>query len=270
MILEVDIGNTRVKWRVLELGLTVASGAKASSLLSDVDGCTEIFGEIEELPIMSVRIASVTPNYDAALSRWCDQVLACPFHFAAVSKELTGVVNGYVDVSQMGVDRWLAILAAWARVKTKNTSCIVVDAGTATTVDVIAGDSVHQGGYIVPGLQMMNDALFRNTGRVKLDSVTFPDSLVLGDGTQAAVLAGLPSMLLGMIEKTYRQLVELGSTPNVIVTGGDGAYIGRLLEQSSGIKAEYIEDLVLDGLSLSVECAGNIDSLDDSTEVSGS
>ena len=255
MILEIDVGNTRVKWRVTELGRLAKSGAKASKLLSHVDGCAEVFGDIEGLPIMSVHIASVTPNYDAQLSRWCEQVLACPFYFAIVSKEQAGVVNGYIDVSQMGVDRWLAILAAWSLLKGKGVSCIVVDAGTAITVDIIASNGVHQGGYIVPGLQMMNDALFRNTGQVKLDWAMFPDKVSLGDGTQAAVLSGLPLMLLGLIEKTYRQLIDSNDDviPNVIVTGGDGEYFVRLLGQESGIKAEYIDGLVLDGLSLSAK-----------------
>ncbi len=71
-----------------------------------------------------------------------------------------GVVNGYADPSLLGVDRWLAVIGAYQRVQG---ACVVADIGTAATVDVVAADGRHRGGYIVPGPQLMVASLLRGT-----------------------------------------------------------------------------------------------------------
>ena len=251
MILEIDIGNTRIKWRLRNDQKICCSYAAYSALLSCETNYEEIFTGLRMDDVIAhISIASVATTYHTKLATWLEQRFQCQPVFAEVAVRSGGVVNGYTQVSQMGVDRWLALLGARARTQS---ACLVVDAGSAVTVDVLLGNGVHQGGYIVPGLQMMNAALFSNTDRVKIESGGYPSLLDLGKGTQAAVLSGLPSMILGLIERSLRSMKGEGVIePCVLVTGGDGEYIARLLVAEGYAQVVYVPDLVLDGLDVSV------------------
>jgi len=173
--------------------------------------------------------------------------------FAEVRARCSGVVNGYHDVSQMGVDRWLALLATYEKYQS---ACLVVDVGSAATVDLLQANGQHLGGYIVPGLQMMNSALFRDTGRVKLESVNYADELRAGTSTREAVVRGLPLMLLGLVRLAYDELSSsshISQAPTVVITGGDSQYMVLQLRSQLNIEpVEWAPDLVLDGLRLNI------------------
>jgi type III pantothenate kinase len=252
MILEIDIGNTRIKWRVRGEQKIYCSHSAYSSLLSSEKNYHAIFQTVDS-EIAQIYIASVATAYHTVLVDWLARRFQCQPIFSEVSVKKGGVVNGYTDVSQMGVDRWLALLASWSQMKR---ACLVVDAGSAVTVDLLLSGGVHHGGYIVPGLQMMNTALFRDTDKVKIAHNTYPLVLDAGKGTQSAVLSGLPSMLLGLIERALRQMQAEGvNHPSIVVTGGDGEYVARLLEVEGYDHVKYIPDLVLDGLSVDMSVA---------------
>jgi type III pantothenate kinase len=80
--------------------------------------------------------------------------------WAVASAYQCGVRNYYADPTQLGSDRWASLIAAW---RIQRQGCIVVSAGTAMTVDALSDTGEFLGGIIVPGLQLMQNALIRGT-----------------------------------------------------------------------------------------------------------
>jgi type III pantothenate kinase len=250
MILEVDIGNTRIKWRLREDRQVVASYAVASTSLIHVNDLEAVFESLELSLVNQVYVCSVAAVVGRCFAEWCERH-GLPCVFAQVAKQQAGVTNAYTTITQMGVDRWLAMLAAWERV---GHACVVVDAGSAITVDLLLANGVHHGGYIAPGLRLMNDALYRNTSQVKINPTQYPVLPIAGTSTEQAVLSGLALMVLGLIRQSFMILDALvDETPVLIVTGGDAPYIEEMLKKHDFDNVLMIPELVLDGLCLSIE-----------------
>ncbi len=239
MILEADIGNTRIKWRLLDGGKILARG-QATDL---EPWCKDIAlqfsaGSLPRPP--RLRVASVR----SALVR--DQLLremgnqGIRVEFAASQAFCSGVTNGYLDPERLGVDRWLAVIAAYNRC---HSACLVVDAGTSLTLDIVDGLGRHLGGYIAPGLGMMSHAL-TNTAALPLVQ---PEKLSPEPGrdTIDGIAGAQGAMVSGLINEARR---PLGDTAfRVLVTGGDAPLILPLCPD-----AVWIPDLVLDGLTLAL------------------
>ncbi|ODS22361.1 hypothetical protein AB835_14610 [Candidatus Endobugula sertula] len=248
MLLEIDIGNTRIKWRVRQQSQIVAADNALTALLLDEASFDEVFSEIDLSLIDKVYVASVVPRCHQFLSNWCMRWSIVPV-FAITACYQAGLMNAYNDVSQMGVDRWLALLAAYERSKDP---CLIVDAGSAVTIELLCEGS-HLGGYIVPGLNLMRNSLFSDTSQVQVTNTRYPDKPCVGASTEEAVLSGLPLMLLGLITLAADELSTTGRKVKIFVTGGDGDYLANLLAAYGFSSVEYISDLVLDGLRLSIE-----------------
>ena len=140
----------------------------------------------------------------------------------------------------MGVDRWLAMLAARARCTDR---LCVVDAGSALTIDLVAASGQHEGGYIIPGPALMARSLQRDTQRVRYaarDDV----SLEPGTDTASAVGNGIALAQCGAVELALQRCD--GDAPALFLTGGGGAALQRLLQRP----ATLVEDLVFEGLAL--------------------
>ena len=132
-----------------------------------------------------IRVANVGGAEAAQqLTRWAQAHWGLTPGYAESLPALAGVTNGYREPARLGVDRWLALLAAWQEL---HAGAILVSAGTALTIDVLQDNGQHGGGYIVPGLRLMRDALIAGTSGVRpeIDSVT---SLAPGHSTTEAVL----------------------------------------------------------------------------------
>lgn len=263
MHLEVDIGNTRLKWRLLgpDKGV-LKSGAGFLSGLSVVT-LDDLFLDLDLPSITHIGVASVVPSFHPILCEWCEQKGVPVPVFVNVARQCAGVINGYEDISQMGVDRWLAILAAYQ----VSPCAVVVSAGSAVTVDMVRQDGVHLGGYIVPGLRLMAEGLQAKTDRVKVVDSVFGESgasnngiawsLRPGRSTVQAVMHGLPLMLIGLIKQACATLAsEGGVSPAVLLTGGDGECLFLLLEKEKGMDMQYVPSLIFDGLQLALEAHG--------------
>lgn len=250
MRLEIDVGNTRVKWRLCEHNSVRCRGVGFTHLLKyDILFAKLLSGSMVG-QVTQVLIGSVVPEITVLLSRWCVDVLKCDVSVAIVKEECAGVINGYEDINQMGVDRWLAILAAKHR---SHGAILIVDAGSAVTIEGVLADGRHSGGYIVPGLQMMNQALLANTEKVRGVGEDYPLVFSFGRSTEAAVLSGLPLMLWGVVSHALKEIGAVtDSSVGVVVTGGDGEYVTNLLRQRGVVSVEWVPDLVMDGLSLAI------------------
>jgi type III pantothenate kinase len=152
------------------------------------------------------------------------------------------VTNGYRSPAQLGVDRWLALLAAHA--DGRGDAC-VVDCGTAVTIDLVDAAGRHHGGLILPGLRAMREYLLERTRIPPFDKAA--PRAVLGRATPEAVANGALLAVVGAVRETLALAHSLfGRPPRLLVAGGDGPLFAAAL----GETAELRPDLVLEGLAV--------------------
>ncbi len=235
MTLLLDIGNTRVKWRMQsEQGLT-ERGASSQAGLQEM--FIDIAGRHQPQQVWISSVAEA--EFEAQLK---DQLLGLwqiePW-FARTGVAALGLTNSYREPERMGADRWLAMLAAWKRAQS---AVCVVDAGSALTIDFVSTGGQHLGGYILPGLDSMERALLSDTDRVRFGDAA-RDQLEPGTSTEEAVFNGLLLSQAGAVSLAlHRTMGDFG----LIFTGGNG----ELLHQSLRLGGEVVDNLVLDGLYL--------------------
>jgi type III pantothenate kinase len=241
MILELDCGNSFIKWRVLDpIGQDSILG---SGIATEADG---LLVELLSLPVtiskcrlVSVRSDSETALLVGAIARTLGVEVLC----AAPSKKLGGVTNGYKE--RLGLDRWLAIVGAYQLCRGP---CVVIDLGTAVTVDLIDEGGQHLGGYIAPGMSLLTAQLRTHTKRILYDEQEAKAALsdvAPGRSTSEAVERGCLNMLHSYIESQIDSAAHyLGRQPEVFVTGGDVS----LLAERRPVKK--VPDLVFKGLAI--------------------
>jgi len=243
LILEIDAGNSRIKWR-----LVPGTEADDSELLADVaDDEEALFTQLANLSgIEAVRLSCVRGAESIeAVKAWAAEALGLAVQVATVTRSCAGVRNQYEELSRLGVDRWLAIIAAYNRAQS---ACVIVDAGTAITVDVLAKDGEHQGGYILPGRRLMARAIEDNT-RIRLLEEPKP-STALGHGTEAAVCNGIYASQIALLQSVIADTLTASGRLKLFLAGGDAVVLSELLGSSEEYESEIVSDLVLDGLAL--------------------
>jgi len=171
MLLELDCGNTLIKWRLLDREGRVRDRDMAPDLveLQLLLGGQE--REISACRLVSVRSADETQVVMDQLTSW----LRLHPMLAKGSMELAGVRNGYSDYTKLGMDRWLALVAAYVRCRR---ACVVIDLGTAITVDFVDAAGQHLGGYIAPGSKLLRTGLKRHTRLIRYDESLLGDLLL--------------------------------------------------------------------------------------------
>jgi len=211
-VLAIDAGNTRIKWgahdgRTWLVDAAIASNVAGPDVARDLTAACSARGG-------TLRIIASQPRQ-------------------------SGVVNGYRDPAQLGADRWAALLAAHA---TGGGDKLVVNAGTALTVDALAADGRFLGGIIVPGPALMRRSLDRGTASLRLTEGAFAE---FPQSTPDAITSGALQACAGAIERMAAAMAARGSAPaRVILSGGAAAGIADLLPMPHAIH----ENLVLDGL----------------------
>jgi type III pantothenate kinase len=240
MILYLDVGNTALKWRWRSADGAVHQGDAVHR--REWHGLVEAMDGVPLAALSAVYVASVAghqADQDLAvvLRRACG-VEPCFYYSPAAD---AGVVNAYEEPARLGVDRWLAVVQAWHR----HGAAIVVDCGSALTIDAVDANGQHLGGYIVPGLAMMERSLIHGTGSIRLDDPLEEDSLQPGCSTAEGVRRGVLRMTVAFITDAVVALRQgLPDTCPVLLTGGDATRVARHLAVSS----QWEPDLVLDGL----------------------
>src|SRR5260370_15404444 len=146
-----------------------------------------------------------------------------------------GVMNGYGRPDQLGPDRWAALIGAWSIFRGP---CLVVTAGTATTVDVLRGDGRFDGGVILPGLDLMKRSLARGTAELPLARGRFS---VEPRNTADAIETGCLLAQAGAIERVFATM-EHGAA--CVLAGG----AARLIARHLSIPVRLVDNLVLEGL----------------------
>lgn len=239
-----DVGNTRAKWLCLDKGVERIGVVDLSMQKDDALTLRAIAPGVEFVGVSCVK----GDEYIAELTATIIKAWGVAPVFAVSHQKQMGLTCAYEEPSRLGVDRWLAMLAAWSEVGYKSALC-VVDCGSAITIDIVSSEGVHLGGYILPGLRLGVGGLLRGTDKVivdfdKLTSAT----LDLGVNTTEAVYHGALFSLNACVESSMNMLqnLQIGKECTLILTGGDGGLLSKLTSQES----VYNEDLVLQGLKL--------------------
>jgi type III pantothenate kinase len=244
MRLLVDVGNTRIKWGQLEGEVLTAPGAFIHGGDSSA-AVAALLDVIKDAPD-ALLVANVAGgDFEKAISREVAVRWNMEPQFASTQPSAGRLRNAYADHTRLGVDRWLAMLAAAARF---SDAVYIVDAGTAVTLDLIAADGEHLGGYILPGLDLMRRALTGDTGdlvRFTAGEAANADAApVPGRTTAEAIDHGAVAAVCALIDRCARS--SSGDNRQVVVTGGDA---GRIVPHLA-VGFEHRPHLVLEGLAL--------------------
>ena len=246
MKLEIDAGNSRIKWRLLDK----AEGVLTRGVVAAYDEpeavaaglAAELQGHLTSSRVRGVEIIRVASVRGSRFRELLNDRIRTHFgvlpNFARVSAHCEGLKNSYAEPDRMGVDRWLAMVAAWCDARR---GLCVVDAGSALTIDLVSSQGQHLGGYIVPGLRMMLAALSARSSALSMDHEPFWSGVAPGNDTRTAVEQGALSMSLGLLERVNRLYPEL----HWYLTGGDAGALSAYLDWEHVCRP----DLVLDGLA---------------------
>ena len=239
----IDIGNSYLKWAYVVENKLKRSDVVDYKQISIKQIVAKMLDQVSIQVIIVVNVAG-----DLLLKGMKQQLKEQGFsgQFIEVfsQKRAFGVINAYCQPEKLGVDRWVALIAA--RQQSQQAVCII-DIGTAITLDVMDDKGRHQGGWIIPGRHLMQTSLIQQTQQIKdsmetslLDSST----LTLADNTQQAIAGGTHYVIVNFIQQIVQDLSKQYKDLTTILTGGDSQnFIAALTDQIS-----YQPQLVLQGL----------------------
>ena len=247
MKLLIDIGNSRIKWACLRDGRLEDPEVLA---YKDRDRA-ELFErvmQVKERPDQ-VWIANVAgEDIGIGLTSAIRNEWKIAPVFARVEPECKGVTNAYHDITQLGIDRWLSVVAGWVRYRAP---VCVVSCGTALTINGVSDTGRHLGGLIVPGLHMMQAALIRETSGIKAEPGD-DFTIEFGVSTAECVNYGAVRALVSVVDHVAVEMAErYGQALRRIITGGYAGQVNALLAN----KFDHDPHLVLNGLAIVAEKA---------------
>jgi type III pantothenate kinase len=238
MILVIDAGNSRVKWGWHD-GKAWSSIATVS-LIEFAASSDHInpFSVTHEDPERIIISNVAGEGARELLVNWTSIFDAVPLWLKA-EPERCGVKNRYERPETLGPDRWAALIAARAA---HPGACLVVNAGTATTVDMLSADGTFLGGSILPGVELMRFVLHEHTGRLPIQQGALREA---PRNTLDAIETGCRHAQAGAVERLYRAFAQSAGAPLCLIGGG----AGQLLAEELAMPRRYVENLVLDGLA---------------------
>jgi type III pantothenate kinase len=250
MLLVIDVGNTNTvlgvyegdilkhDWRIRTIRDTTADefNVLASALFSDKGLTRSQIGKIV--------ISSVVPSAVPILNAFCEKYLnLTPLWINPDSvKKLMPIL--YNNPNEVGADRIVNAVAAYRKYQT---ALIIIDFGTATTLDVISPKGEYLGGAIVPGVMISAEALFQRASRLPRVEIFKAPANVIGkdtiDSIKSGIIYGNAAMVDGMVERMSK---EMRTSPRILATGGLApliAGVSKTIEKVEG-------SLTLDGLRI--------------------
>ena len=232
MLLCIDCGNTRLKWGLHDGRQWLKQAALP------LDELYRLQREFAGLPRPS-KVFACSVAGDEARGAVESTVVALGLTVTWLSSQAKqcGVTNTYAIPAQLGADRWAALIGARHLFQG---DCLVVNAGTATTIDVLDRNGVFQGGLILPGITLMRASLALNTARLPLADGEYQP---LPRNTADAIASGALLATAGAIARMYAHLAA-GEGSTCLLTGGAAAALLPLLE----VPWRAVDQLVLEGL----------------------
>lgn len=239
-ILVIDVGNSRMKWGVFGPRGWMLFGVTPNSEIA-----TLAMRDWHSLPrpmrVVGVNVAGepARVRVEAQLARW----RIAP-EWLVASDAACGVTNRYARPSQLGPDRWAGLVAAWRRSAATDLfppACVVVNAGTAVTVDALDAEGVFRGGLILPGMRLMLQTLAENTSALKAAPGEFRE---FPDNTADALYSGAMQAICGAVEQMRRRIDTNPAQVRVYLSGGAAPEIVTHLNPP----VEVVGNLVLEGV----------------------
>ena len=262
MIITIDVGNSRIKLGLFEKNGDVAARKKlpefVRSMAIEVDEAVpwdELAKWTEGTPeiIESVILGGVNPRgRDKVLDGW--PATGWPAPVVVESPFVLPIKIRVGSPRTVGVDRLLNAVAANV-VRPPDKPMIIIDTGTATTVDVVAKDGAFEGGAILPGFQMGSQSLHIYTAllpRISNEELARTTPKALGKNTREALRSGLFWGQLGAVKELVQHLSEdLSDKPLLVVTGGAGRLLVPQLGDVLHLPYLALQGLVIVGYHLS-------------------
>jgi type III pantothenate kinase len=241
VILAIDAGNSRVKWGWYQRdgrGGGAWSSIATVSLIEFAASSDHInpFSATHDNPSRIIISNVAGEGAHQLLVNWTSIFEAEPLWLKGEA-ETCGVRNGYERPAQLGPDRWASLVAA--RALEPGRACLVINAGTCTTIDALSAEGEFRGGVIVPGVDLMRFVLHEHTGSLPLQPGNFVKT---PRNTVDAIETGCRHAQAGAVERMHRALEGDGAC---LVSGGGGP---ALIERLS-LPCRYVENLVLEGLA---------------------
>jgi len=174
------------------------------------------------------------------IDAYCLELFGVKATFVSVERELCDIKANYTNLNELGVDRWLAVLGS--RELKETGSIIVVNCGTAITVDWLGADNAYHGGAILPGFDLAFSSLNKTANIGHFSAIEQLSDV--GVTTEECVSMGVVSACVGGVERIVRVLKEKESDVLVLVSGGAAS----MLFDASNLECEYDANLVIRGL----------------------
>jgi len=240
----IDLGNTRLKWvrdDALAAGQVQALAHADSADASALDIAFAAISAGDRAWIASVASRTLTAAVEIALQRRGAQVTR-----ALTQSSCSGVRIAYPDPSRLGVDRFLALLAARARAPG---AWLIASVGTALTIDLLGADGLHQGGLIAPSPTLMREALAQRVPQLPVEGGRVMD---FAADTVDALASGAILSARALIARSLQAARErFATTPTLLIAGGGAEAVCRDWQ----VRAERAPDLVLHGLQVYAQAA---------------
>lgn len=237
-----DVGNSRLSWRILKGGKTYNEGVLNHLEPDWRNRFVQTFAGFAG-PCRIIGGSVAAKSVEDRLQTWFMQNCASAVTWLRATEEALGVHCGYRRPATLGIDRWAAVVAAY---RDAQCAVMVVDLGSAATVDYVDENGQHAGGVIAPGLRLMRQALTAGT-RLDASEATGAVSVELGRATTDAIQSGVVWSLVGLIEQSLGRVeARYGRVGRLLLTGGDAEFVRPYLMR----QWECRPGLVLDGLAL--------------------
>lgn len=245
-LLAVSVGNTRTRVGAFVKGelceVSTFRNDRLDRIASAIEQADKPLSEVEDAHVL---VSSVNPGAIDGIMALLKKNTSR--QILRVEEDLPIPIGRQLDPEALvGEDRLLNAAAAFDKL---GQACVVVDAGTAMTIDYIDGNGTFHGGAIVPGAQLMLDALTNRTALLPDVDFKKPDELI-GHNTTQAMLTGAFYGLRGIVRSVTEAIaVETGAFPMVVATGGDAQVIFRDDEFVNRV----IPDLGLQGIAVTLK-----------------
>lgn len=244
-----DIGNSRLKWGVLDDDAIHRTGHISQQMIRD-KGLSVLTAKlprrVDTVFASNVAGTSFATRLSGVIGMHCN----VDVRFARTTGQACGVTNSYRQARRLGVDRWVAMIGAWSELQA---ACLIVDAGTALTIDVLDDDGQHLGGQILPGVSLMAETLASRTSDIpniqRRAASQGRGMEMFASTTAGAVGHGAANAVLGAIERSLAVLRENDVAPTIVLTGGDASRILKSLSE----EPIHRPHLVLQGLAQLLE-----------------
>jgi type III pantothenate kinase len=256
MLLAVDVGNTNVVFALFDGRAIKARWRIATDPRRTGDEYATWLTQLLELEgfersdVTAIIVSTVVPRALHNLEVLADKYFKVTPMIAGQGAAQWGILVDVDEPRSLGADRAVNAIAAHARYPG---DLIVVDFGTATTLDAIDFNGAYKGGIIAPGINLSLDALVGNTAKLPRIAIESPRSdSVIGRNTEDQMLIGVFWGYVAMIEGLVSKMkAEIGRPVKVVATGG----LAVLFQQHTAVFDHVDTDLTLDGLALLAERA---------------